>query len=137
MQYNSIFTKCINYWVISQKILHRWYLPPVLLAKFRSINDNSYWSACQGVGTLIHVLWECPNLKSFWNRVFTFISDVTGCLTKPNAALALLSIGADIFLDEFKLMVIHILFTARLLILHKWRGSLVPNISDVKTQMTL
>lgn len=80
------------------------------------------------VGNLTHTLWNFPHLKSV-------ISEVTRCLTKPNAAMVLLSI--DSFPTEFRPMVIHILFINGLLILRKWRGSLVPNISDVKFQMNL
>lgn len=93
--------------------------------------------AGEDVDTLIHTLWDCPHLKSFWNKIFTLISKVTDCLTKPNAALALLNIGVDVFPDKFRSMVIHILFIDRLMILWKWRGSLVSNISDVKTRMNL
>lgn len=47
IQYNSTFTKCINYWEISQKILHRWYLSPARLVKFTNTNDHLCWSGSQ------------------------------------------------------------------------------------------
>lgn len=114
IHYNSSHTKCINYWEISQKIIHRWYLTPVRLAKFTNA-DNLCWRGCQGVGSLLHTLWECPQLKSFLNQIFKLISEVTGCLTKPKAALALLSLGIGNFSIDYRTVLIHILFIARFL----------------------
>lgn len=69
--------------------------------------------------------------------MFTLILEITGCLTKTNAALALLSVDIEIFPSDLRSLVMHILFATRLMIFRKWRGTLIPNLSDVKLQINL
>lgn len=64
-----------------------------------------------------------PTLEKLLEPNIKLISEVTGCLTKPNAALAFLSIGKGDFPIDYRTVVIHILFTARLMILKVERFS--------------
>lgn len=121
----------------SQKIHHRWYLTPVQMYIFANLDDNLCWRGCSSKGSLIHILWERPQIYQFWKAFFTFISDIMGHKTGPSPSLVILSLGIDSYPKEFRMLVIHTLFAARLLIMRKWRSSLIPRITDVKYQLTL
>lgn len=91
--YNYKVFKCVNYWELSQKIHHRWYLTPVQMYKFANLDNNHCRWACSHIGTFTHILWECPHINPLWNKVFTFFSEMTGVITKLTPSLALFSLS--------------------------------------------
>ena len=131
--FKSIYqaSKCANHWELAHKIALRWYLTPYRLSKFLPSHSPLCWRGCVGVGQIMHVFWSCKHLTSFWNKVFCTISDITGILTKPSPALAVLNLGIDLFPLDCRKIVTHILLAARLLIARKWKSNLSPNVSEV------
>lgn len=128
---NNSFTRSTAYWETTQKLLLRWYYTPYLTAKFSNIGSNECWRGCGRVGTLLHMIWECPNLRSFWRAIFKLISKITGFIRKGEAELAILSIHIDQYPPALRPIVIQILMAARLTITSKWKSNSSPNISDV------
>lgn len=119
IHYNHKASSCIIYWELSQKIHHRWHFTPVQMYKFANLEDDSCWRGCSSKGSLIHILWDCPHIHTFWRKVFSLISDITGIIMKPTLSLAILGIGLESFPYEFRTIMMHILFAARLLIMRK------------------
>lgn len=66
-------SKCVTYKIIQFKILHRLYITPDKLRKMNSNVSNLCWRSCGKSGTLIHLLWSCPEVKTFWAFVEEFI----------------------------------------------------------------
>lgn len=106
--HNYTASKCVNYWELSQKIHHGWYLTPVQMCKFTKLDDDHCWRGCSHSGSLIHILWHCPHIYPFWKKIFSFISDITGILTKPSPSLAILSIGIESVPHNFRTLVMQI-----------------------------
>lgn len=74
-----------------------------------------------------HILWSYKGLNSYWNQVFQLISQVTGILTKPDPALALLHLGIKCFPTYFHTIVI-IFLSAESLVTKLWRSNQAPNL---------
>lgn len=62
--YNQCYTRSAAYWEIAQKLHLRWYLTLYITDTLNSHGFNEYCRQCGKVGTLIHMLWACPNIKS-------------------------------------------------------------------------
>lgn len=101
-------------------------------AKFYKGGENSCWKGCGMVGTLSHMLWSCPNIWSFWNAAFRLLSEVTEVLMKANVDQTILSINIDSYPVRLKPIVVNILAVACLMVLRKWKSSVIPSITEVK-----
>lgn len=128
---SSKSSACIEHWDNAQKILNRWYLTPYRLSKIYPSTFNLCWRCNDQTGNLLHILWNCKSLQSFWNSITSFIADLTGILNKLNPATALLGINLDIYPKEFRTIVFHTLIAARLAISSLWKSSNAPNLSTV------
>lgn len=51
------------------KIATYWYVTPVRLHRGNSDRSPTCWRGCEEEGTLIHLLWECPTLTTYWSRI--------------------------------------------------------------------
>lgn len=73
------------------KVLTRWYLTlSKLFRMFPSANPLCF-RGCEMVGSMAHVWWECPRLRSFWKKVFNLIFKVTGLQVPRTPEVALLN----------------------------------------------
>lgn len=59
----SYLSKCVRYKMIQFKILHKIYNTPHKLNKINSNVSNKCWHECGKSGTLVHMLWFCPEVK--------------------------------------------------------------------------
>ena len=66
---SNYLSKCVRYKVIQMKVLFRSYITPYQLKKMNSSVSDMCWHGCGRIGTLIHQLWECSEVKMFWLRV--------------------------------------------------------------------
>lgn len=128
---NLSASKCTTYWEMGQKIHLRWYYKPYKVVKCKSEHSNQCWQSCVLVGTLSHLLWFCPNIRSYWNSVFRLTTKLTGFITRPNIRLAILSIGIEKFPSNLKHVVKHTLFAAWLILIRKWKSNIAPNVGEV------
>lgn len=74
------------------KALSRWYITPWQLSLFSSLASSKYWKGYGQVGTLLHCLWECPRIKSFWLQVLFHIKKITGVTIPQDTKLILLDL---------------------------------------------
>lgn len=124
------YSKCTNHWEMTIKIVNRWHFTPYRLAKISSSISPLCWRECGRVGSLQHILWDCPSIISFWNSIFNCIASCTGILSPPKAALAILNLNIDNYPMVYRQLVTHILLAARTLILCNWKSTLIPNLSE-------
>lgn len=84
-------------------------------------------------GSMVHIWWHCPVLKTFWSNAISIASSVkknTNTVMTPDPKLALLGIGMDSWPFEFHMVVTHIFIAARLTIARLWKQ---PSASDLYT----
>lgn len=122
---------CVKHWELTIKITNRWYYTPYRLASFLLESSPQCWRDCGQIGNLLHMLWQCPNVRSLWNQTFQLISSLTGILTSATPALAILHLGIDRFPPVYRPVVSHVLLETRLLILRNWKSKNATNLSDV------
>jgi len=90
--WNNVFgcSKNPNHQLIHYKICHRTYLTP-RKRHLLGLAPNPYCTFCsQGImGTLIHVLWECPDIQRFCVKVVDKMSVLVGRMLPLEPALLL------------------------------------------------
>ena len=70
-------SKCVHFRIIQYKIMCRSYFTSVSLSKIDEKCDNKCWYGCDARGSLFNLLWECPDVFSFWSMVVSIMSEVT------------------------------------------------------------
>lgn len=110
------YSRCANHWDLALKLLHRSYLTPIRLAHIFKGSSNHCWSECGSKGSLFYLMWECKSLRSFWKSVFSLMAPVTGVLISPTSTLALINLNMEHTPKQFRCIITHILFAARLTI---------------------
>lgn len=83
---------CTNHWELAMK-LHRSYLTPIRLNRIFVRSSDRCWRDCGDIGTLLHIMFGCRCLRSFWNTVAGLIVRVTGLIFPLKADLAVLNLG--------------------------------------------
>lgn len=62
--------------LIQFKLLHRIYWSPQRLYRANIIQAPECWRCLSRVGTLTHMIWNCPKIQNFWTGVYEFIKSV-------------------------------------------------------------
>lgn len=81
-------------------------------------------------GNLYHILWTCKSIRSFWRKIFQFISNISGILTAQNPGLAIINISLDSFPILYRNVIDNLLLSAKLTITRNWKEDLAPNPSE-------
>ena len=126
-------TKSINLWELNQKIVLRWYLTPYRISKFSPQASPLCWRRCGLVGTLFHILWECPVIRPVWEEIFSLAARVTGVEVPLSPGLAVLSLGLEFFSKTNRAVISHILMSTRLAITRHWRDHTAPTMREIIT----
>lgn len=121
---------CVTHWELFQKSIHQWYLTPLKLAKFYPTKKALCWRDCGESGSLYHISWICKLLRSFWNKVFCIVFNITGTLIDPNPALALLHLGIHDLLPNLRPVLIYLFLAAKLIIKKLWNSNQAPSVTD-------
>ena len=66
-------SKCVRYKIIQIKILFRSYITPHKLKKMNNGVTDKCWHGCGMNGTLIHLLWHCPETQTFWLKIRDYL----------------------------------------------------------------
>uniref|UniRef100_A0AAY5K5X7 Reverse transcriptase zinc-binding domain-containing protein n=1 Tax=Esox lucius TaxID=8010 RepID=A0AAY5K5X7_ESOLU len=59
------------------KILNHFYWTPTRLFRLKLRENADCWKCCSSEGTLIHLLWECPMIQSYWLEIHDRIENIT------------------------------------------------------------
>lgn len=91
--YSRIFKGIRNISLIESnlKVMTRWYLTQAKLAKMYPTTDPRCFRGCQLTGSMAHIWWECPWIRSFWSRIFSLIQKVIDLQILRTPANALLN----------------------------------------------
>lgn len=131
--------KCNNLWELTQKILMRWYLTPYRISKFDPKASPLCWK-CNNIGTLYHILWECPKVRMIWNKVFDMLAQIIKQQLHITSGLAILSLGIDSLPKNTRMIVSHVLLSTRLVITRHWKDQEPPTMKEIilnRTHMSL
>lgn len=129
-------SSCATHYESYLKLLHRWYNTPYKLARmFPGTATERCWRECGGVGTLLHVFWECPLVRPFWAELQTFLREVCSfqiCLTPQ---LTLLRLDTEDIPISCKSLCSHTFNLANSLIGRYWKSKSIPTISETITML--
>lgn len=130
IQYAHHSSACANHKEQYQKLLTRWYYTPLRLAKAYPSSSPHCWRACGSVGSLLHIFWSCPLLRSFWNEVFLLISDIIHRPSPNTPEFALLLVGIESIPRIYRIIVCNILHATRLTIARHWKSVDIPTLGE-------
>lgn len=108
------------------KVVTRWYLVPTRQIKLFPQSSPLCFRGCDLLGSHLHILWQCPKIRSFWNKVFNLIRTVTGAVLSQDPTIALLNKNIP-NITKYKQRLIHfMLLGAKITIGHAWKS---PSVS--------
>lgn len=113
------------------KIPLRWYITPSLSAKFKNGSQDTCWRNCGQIGSLKHILWDCPPIASLWTEIFHLISTITNTQIPPTPELALLNLSTDTIPVNSRTVALHILLATRISITRKWKSTQPPTLTEI------
>lgn len=104
----------ITHWESLQKLFHKWYFTPDRLARIYPSTSPKCWRGCDNTGSLSHIWWDFPPIKSYWKKVMKQI--FSSCdITIPMSPLdLLLGFLIPTWPRHLQALVTHILIAARL-----------------------
>lgn len=116
--------------LIQVKWLHRVYLTPTRLVRIHRLQVDTCTRCHMGRGTLIHVIWECSALQSFWSEIHQFLNTKLGFPAVCAPENSLLGLIEDLVPSKFeRLLYKALLFYARKIILLNWKPPKRPTVS--------
>lgn len=119
---SNYLSKCVRYKMIQFKILHRFYITPYKLNKMNSDVSNLCWHGCMKTGTLIHLLWFCPEVKKFWLNIEEFICKLFNVKFQLSPLICLLGNKAEeVKSNELQYLINLGFLSAKRIILMNWK----------------
>lgn len=115
-------THFMNHWEISLKIDYRSYSTPYTLSTIFTDASPLCWYQCGSAGNLLHILWDCKSVRSFWNAAFSLINTVIGILVFPFRHIALLNLTWTFFPVQFSTIISDT---------NNCKVTIAPNLSEV------
>jgi hypothetical protein len=82
--------KCSTSLVIREmqtKMILRFYLTPIRMAKIKSSGDSRCCQGCGERGTLLHCWWDCKLVIPLWKSVWWFLRKLEILLPKNSAII--------------------------------------------------
>ena len=76
-------------------VVHRAYLTPLRIARFRQQSSTSCTMCNQATGTFFHLLWACSVLQGLWKQIVDCLHDGTGSPLSLDSKQCLLGIFPD------------------------------------------
>lgn len=117
--------------LIQIKLLHRVYHTPIRLHKIYPDRNPCCTRCLVQLGTLLHMLWECPKIQPFWREVFDLINVKLDLPIPMSPELALLGIPDDNQRSHHsKPLISYLLFYAKKVIICKWSSPDPPTLSS-------
>uniref|UniRef100_A0A8C5PT54 Reverse transcriptase domain-containing protein n=1 Tax=Leptobrachium leishanense TaxID=445787 RepID=A0A8C5PT54_9ANUR len=110
------------------KLLMRWYLTPTRLHKIYPSTDQTCWRCQASPGTFVHIWWECPSLRAYWESIFSIVNEITGLDSCPSLEVALFHLVPISTLTYRNSLAIQLFNVAKSLIPRKWRSTTPPTV---------
>lgn len=112
------------------KVITKWYRTLSRIHKFSPNIPDTCWRWGLGVGTMLHVWWDCVNIQPFWREVHGLISHITTYTLDYTPSQFLLHLTSLPKKDYFKSLAMHMVNAARLCIPRHWRSTNIPTVRE-------
>ncbi|CAI5777053.1 Hypothetical predicted protein [Podarcis lilfordi] len=112
------------------KMIYRWYMTPVKLAKIYHSPNNKCWKCKENEGTFFHLWWTCPRIKAFWEIIYNELKKVFKYifLKKPEAFL--LGIVGQLVPKKDRTFFMYATTAARILFAKYWKTQDLPTLEE-------
>lgn len=105
----------------SLKVLTRWYYVPFRLALIYPGTLALCFRGCELEGSMIHIWWTCPRIRSFWWKIFRTISSLAEETVTPSPNIALLNHYIPKLTKHLQTLSFFILLGAKITIAKAWK----------------
>lgn len=112
---------------INYKILMRWYRVPADLARIYPPTPDQCWRGCSHKGTLLHIWWDCPVIRLYWEDIKSQIKEIMGIDIPLSPVHFLLHIPPTPMSQYKKSVLPHLLNADKRLLPIFWRHPQTPN----------
>uniref|UniRef100_A0A670ICH5 Reverse transcriptase domain-containing protein n=1 Tax=Podarcis muralis TaxID=64176 RepID=A0A670ICH5_PODMU len=129
------FTACNALKENIMKMVYRWYMTPVKLAKIYHLSDNKCWKCKEAEGTFFHLWWTCPRVKAFWEMIYNELKKVFKYTFPKKPEAFLLGIVGQKVLKKDRTFFMYATTAARILIAKHWKTQDLPTLEDWQTQL--
>lgn len=103
------------------KLLTRWYYVPSRLAMIYPNASPLCFRGCNLVGSMFHIWWSCPCIRTHWNRVFCMLKKITGAAISQGPTKALLSCRVVKVSKHMQALVFFIFLGAKITLAGAWK----------------
>uniref|UniRef100_A0A803KCX1 Reverse transcriptase domain-containing protein n=1 Tax=Xenopus tropicalis TaxID=8364 RepID=A0A803KCX1_XENTR len=117
------------------KILTGWYHTPAKLSKIFPGTSASCWRCGESPGTLLHILWECSEIKKYWMEILQVCNDKLQLGIRNDPATVLLHHNTQPISLYKKSLTQYALNAAKILIPRKWKSPTLPTINEWTQEM--
>lgn len=122
---------CINHKEIMSKIHLRWYMTPARFHHIKADASKFCWRLCGEIGTQLHMWWSCPRTAFFWREVADLLSTVLQYKVTLSPELAVLDMHLISYPRPYRMVLQHVLISARFVIAQNWNSPNPLRISEV------
>lgn len=111
------------------KVISRWYRTPDLLHKMYPSVPDTCWRCNSASGSYFHIWWDCPEVFSFWQSVFSLYYKVTGSKVDCKPEVGLLSLIQGPLRSSKRGILRHLLAASRQTIAANWKRPVSPPLA--------
>uniref|UniRef100_A0A670K5X3 Reverse transcriptase domain-containing protein n=1 Tax=Podarcis muralis TaxID=64176 RepID=A0A670K5X3_PODMU len=129
------FTACNALKENIMKMIYRWYMTPVKLAKIYHLSDNKCWKCKEAEGTFFHLWWTCPKVKAFWEMIYNELKKVFRYTFPKKPEAFLLGMVDQKVLKKDRTLFMYATTAARILIAKHWKTQDLPTLEEWQTQL--
>uniref|UniRef100_A0A670JC67 Reverse transcriptase domain-containing protein n=2 Tax=Podarcis muralis TaxID=64176 RepID=A0A670JC67_PODMU len=129
------FTACIALKENIMKMVYRWYMTPVKLAKIYHLSDNKCWKCKEAEGTFFHLWWTCPKVKAFWEMIHNELKKVFRYTFSKKPEAFLLGMVDQKMSKKDRTLFMYATTAARILIAKNWKTQDLPTLEDWQSQL--
>lgn len=125
--------------LLQYKWLSRQYITPARLHHFNPSIPDSCIKCNHQKGSLIHCMWECPQIIVFWGKVLDLISHIIGKEVPCSPKICILNIYPDDFVisNNVRSLLNICLLEAKRCIARSWKNQSIGGISQWLKGMSL
>lgn len=113
----------------SYKLYSRWYRTPDIIHRYHSSVSPICWRCNVEVGSLLHIWWNCPRIKPFWEKVQETIAYITTYTLSFTPSQYLLHHSSISHYAYKKSLTLHLVNAAKQCIPVLWRNTDPPTIA--------
>lgn len=114
----------------SYKVLTNWYFTPARLHAWYPETSEACWRCGSEKGVMLHIWWNCPLIRAFWDGVCSRIHAITETEIVFSPECCLLHIS-NYSLSRYKKSVVrHMLNAANTIIPRHWKTTHTPTLAE-------